>query len=212
MIIPDSFHHFVSPSAVTSGFAGIYFERALKTGKHSMWMRNLESAFFSIIFGYIAVFSKDYSKISSDGFFQNYDKYTVSTIFLQAVGGMIIVAVVNYTDNIIKCFANACSIVTSAVASYLILQDFVPTWLFVLGSCLVIVSVFIYSGKEDKIGGLICFNGGMGGVELDVKYANLIKEKVSDSYEQRRESLKMGGNKGTSSHVASGYKDAYYIA
>jgi UDP-sugar transporter A1/2/3 len=194
-------------SAVTSGFAGIYFERALKTGRHTMWMRNLESAFFSIIFGYIACI-KDSQKISEHGFFQNYDKFTVSTIMLQAIGGMIIVAVVNYTDNIIKCFANACSIVTSAVASYLILQDFVPTWLFVVGACLVIISVFVYSSKEDRISGILCF-AGVSGVELDVKYANLLKEKVSDRYEERRASIKQGGK---NVKLASGYKDAYSIA
>lgn len=194
-------------SAVTSGFAGIYFERALKTGRHTMWMRNLESAFFSIIFGYIACI-KDSQQISKHGFFQNYDRYTVSTIMLQAFGGMIIVAVVNYTDNIIKCFANACSIVTSAIASYLILQDFVPTWLFVIGACLVIISVFVYSSKEDRIGELLCFTG-VSGVELDVKYANLMKEKVSDRYEERRASMKQGVK---NVPLASGYKDAYSIA
>lgn len=121
---------------------------------------------------------------------------------------MIIVAVVNYTDNIIKCFANACSIVTSAIASYLILQDFVPTWLFVIGACLVIVSVFIYSAKEDKISSVLCFSA-VSGVDLDVKYANLLKEKVADGYEERRASFKSGVK---TAPVASGYKDAYYIA
>ena len=43
-------------SAVTSGFGGIYFERLMKNGKHSMWMRNCESAFFSIIFGFVDKF------------------------------------------------------------------------------------------------------------------------------------------------------------
>ena len=137
-------------AAVTSGFAGIYFERVMKGGSHSMWFRNLESAVFSIFFGLFACY-KDLQKINEhpDGFFQNYDNYTWAVIFLQATGGMIIVAVVNYTDNIIKCFANACSILTSALASYFILNDFKPTGLFLMGALVVCFSVFLYtSGKE----------------------------------------------------------------
>jgi len=137
-------------AATTSGFAGIYFERVMKSGKHTMWMRNLESAAFSIIFGLIAVYFKDYEQIKKEGFFQNYDEYTVIVILLQAFGGMIIVAVVNYTDNIIKCFANACSIITSAIASYFILHDFEPSILFTFGAIIVCFSVFLYSIKEIK--------------------------------------------------------------
>lgn len=188
-------------SAITSGFAGIYFERALKNGSHTMWMRNLESAFFSIIFGYMAAYGKDAAAISAGGFFQNYDRFTVATIFLQAVGGMIIVAVVAYTDNIIKCFANACSIITSAIASYLILQDFVPTWLFVFGASLVIISVFFYSSQEEFIT-LPCI--GQSGKDLDLKYAQLVKEKAAEQYWNK-------DNQDTTRKAAS-YKNSAFIA
>lgn len=96
------------------------------------------------------MYLKDKEAISKQGFFQNYDNFTISVILLQAFGGMIIVAVVNYTDNIIKCFANACSILTSALASYFLLNDFKPTSLFVCGAVLVVTSVFLYSTKKNE--------------------------------------------------------------
>merc|ERR1712066_59683 len=74
-------------AAITSGFAGIYFERVMKNGTHSMWFRNLESAVFSIIFGLITCY-KDRAFILENGFFGNYDIYTWAVMFLQATGGM----------------------------------------------------------------------------------------------------------------------------
>ena len=161
-------------AACTSGFAGIYFERVMKGGSHSMWFRNLESAVYSIIFGIFTCY-KDIEKIENhpDGFFQNYDKFTWAVIFLQAIGGMIIVAVVNYTDNIIKCFANACSILTSALASYFILGDFHPTVLFMVGALVVCFSVFLYTSQKEYV----CASADRNGDLLPRYY---YKEKKSD--------------------------------
>lgn len=43
--------------------------------------------------------------------------------YVQAAGGLIIANVIKYTDNIIKSFAAAISIVLSAVCSYYLLHD-----------------------------------------------------------------------------------------
>lgn len=42
---------------------------------------------------------------------------------MQAAGGLIIANVIKYTDNIIKAFAAAISIVLSAICSYYLLHD-----------------------------------------------------------------------------------------
>lgn len=47
--------------------------------------------------------------------------------FLQALGGLVIAAVIKYADNILKGFATSLSIIMSTLISYLFLQDFVPT-------------------------------------------------------------------------------------
>lgn len=46
----------------------------------------------------------------------------------QAVGGLIVAAVMKYADNILKGFATSLSIVLSSFVSYFFLSDFHPTW------------------------------------------------------------------------------------
>lgn len=46
---------------------------------------------------------------------------------LQALGGLVIAAVIKYADNILKGFATSLSIILSTLISYFWLQDFVPT-------------------------------------------------------------------------------------
>ena len=63
-------------------------------------------------------------------------------------------AVIKYADNIMKGFATAISIVVSSLASYLLLNDFNPTVLFLIGAGMVIVSTVLYSlpvAKQQKV-------------------------------------------------------------
>lgn len=48
-------------------------------------------------------------------------------LFLQALGGLVIAAVIKYADNILKGFATSLSIILSTLISYFWLQDFDPT-------------------------------------------------------------------------------------
>ena len=45
----------------------------------------------------------------------------------QALGGLVIAAVIKYADNILKGFATSLSIILSTLISYFLLQDFDPT-------------------------------------------------------------------------------------
>lgn len=45
----------------------------------------------------------------------------------QALGGLVIAAVIKYADNILKGFATSLSIILSTLISYFWLQDFEPT-------------------------------------------------------------------------------------
>jgi UDP-sugar transporter A1/2/3 len=55
-----------------------------------------------------------------------------------------------YADNILKTFANALSILQTAVLSSLILHDFVFTGYFFIGSILVIFATYLYSAPPPK--------------------------------------------------------------
>lgn len=54
-------------------------------------------------------------------------------------------AVIKYADNIMKGFATSISIVVSSLASYLLLNDFNPTALFLVGAGMVIAATVLYS-------------------------------------------------------------------
>ena len=47
-------------------------------------------------------------------------------LFPQALGGLVIAAVIKYADNILKGFATSLSIILSSIVSYFLLQDFSP--------------------------------------------------------------------------------------
>ncbi|XP_071511997.1 UDP-N-acetylglucosamine transporter-like [Diadema antillarum] len=134
----------VLAACFSSGFAGVYFEKILKGTKQSIWLRNIQLAFFGILFGLGGVIGKDGDKVRENGFLQGYSAVTWVVVILQAFGGLVIAAVIKYADNILKGFATSLSIILSTVISYYLLHDFTPTSFFFLGAALVISATFLY--------------------------------------------------------------------
>uniref|UniRef100_A0A4W3GIF7 Major facilitator superfamily domain containing 14A n=1 Tax=Callorhinchus milii TaxID=7868 RepID=A0A4W3GIF7_CALMI len=111
----------------SSGFAGVYFEKILKGSKQSVWIRNIQLGLFGSIFGMMGVYVYDGERVKEDGIFQGYNNLTWIVVLLQALGGLVIAAVIKYADNILKGFATSVSIILSTLISYFWLQDFMPT-------------------------------------------------------------------------------------
>merc|ERR1712176_1361144 len=124
--------------------AGVYLEKILKQSSASIWLRNIQLGTFGAIMGFIGCLGKDYIKIQEAGFVQGYNSLVWTVILLQAVGGLVVAAVLKYADNILKCFGNALSIVLSCMLSALLLKEFEPDSLFVLGTLLVLVATTLY--------------------------------------------------------------------
>ena len=134
----------VIASCMMSGFAGIYFEKIVKSSQQSLWERNFQLSFFSILFGVLTLFVFNYDAvINGDGFFQGYDWIVWIVVLLQSIGGLAVAAVVKYADNILKCFATSSAIIISCIAS-MYFFDFQLSWQFVTGASLVISSVYMY--------------------------------------------------------------------
>ncbi|XP_074175158.1 UDP-N-acetylglucosamine transporter isoform X3 [Rhinolophus sinicus] len=142
----------VLTACFSSGFAGVYFEKILKETKQSVWIRNIQLGSFGSIFGLMGVYIYDGELVSKNGFFQGYNRLTWIVVVLQALGGLVIAAVIKYADNILKGFATSLSIILSTLISYFWLQDFVPTSVFFLGAILVIAATFLY-GYDPKPAG-----------------------------------------------------------
>lgn len=135
----------VLSACVTSGLAGVYLEKLLKQTDASVWLRNIQLALFGSLSAFVGCFLTDGPKIQQDGFMQGYTGLVWGVIFLQAVGGLVVAAVLKYADNILKCFGNAVSIVLSCCLSSVLLQEFTPDLLFVIGTVLVLTATSMYS-------------------------------------------------------------------
>ncbi|KAG7523759.1 hypothetical protein JOB18_002819 [Solea senegalensis] len=135
----------VLTACVSSGFAGVYFEKILKETKQSVWVRNIQLGVFGFIFALAGMIIYDGEQVQESGIFQGYNTLTCIVVVLQALGGLIIAVVIKYADNILKGFATSMSIIASAVISYFLLEDFNPTGAFFSGAVLVIVATFLYS-------------------------------------------------------------------
>jgi len=135
----------VLSACMTSGLAGVWLEKILKQTDASIWLRNIQLAAFGAVLGLLGAFVQDGAKIQAHGFMQGYSRLVWAVILLQAVGGLVVAAVLKYADNILKCFGNACSIVLSCLLSAVLLHEFEPDFLFVVGTLLVILATTLYS-------------------------------------------------------------------
>ncbi|XP_043925086.1 CMP-sialic acid transporter isoform X1 [Protopterus annectens] len=133
----------VSIAVLCSGFAGVYFEKVLKSSNTSLWVRNIQMYLSGIVVTLAGVFLSDAAGIMEKGFFHGYTLYVWLVIFLGSVGGLYTSVVVKYTDNIMKGFSAAAAIILSTVASVL-LFGLQITVTFVLGTALVCISIYMY--------------------------------------------------------------------
>ncbi|NP_001089850.2 uncharacterized protein LOC734916 [Xenopus laevis] len=134
----------VAISCLSSGFAGVYFERILKGSSASVWLRNVQLGIFGTALGLLAMWQQDGAAVAERGFFHGYTPLVWCVIFNQAFGGLLVAVVVKYADNILKGFATSLSIVVSTAAS-VHLFGFHVDIPFAVGAGLVIGAVYLYS-------------------------------------------------------------------
>lgn len=136
-------------SCLSSGFAGVYFEKMLKGSDASVWLRNVQLGIFGSITALIGMMLTDGRAIINKGFFFAYTPLVVVVISQQAVGGLIVALVVRYADNILKGFATSLSIILSCIAS-VFLFDYLITFKFTVGAVFVIAAIYLYGRPDPK--------------------------------------------------------------
>lgn len=127
-----------------SGFAGVYFEKILKSTPQSIYVRNIQLGAVGMVLGLGAVYVTDGKKVAAHGFFFGYDIAVWVVIVIHAFGGIVVAVVVKYADNILKGFAASAAIIISCIVSMYVF-DFELSVLFVAGASLVIISTYMYS-------------------------------------------------------------------
>ncbi len=143
----------VAVACVLSGIAGVYFEMVLKrcsSSTSSLWLRNIQLSVASLAIALFGTLTWDWSAIRNHGgFFQGYDLLVVTTILLQACGGLIVAVVIKYADNVAKGFATSLSVIVSTVFSFFFF-DLVVNPQFLEGATLVLIATYLYSVPDTE--------------------------------------------------------------
>ncbi|KAI1342970.1 nucleotide-sugar transporter [Xylariaceae sp. FL0016] len=138
--------------AALSGLTGVYFEKVLKNPETSVsvWIRNIQLSFYSLFPAlFVGIVFKDGEDIAKHGFFDGYNWIVWTLIILQSFGGVLASLCINYADNIAKNFATSVSIIISFLFSVWFF-NFKVTLTFLIGTVLVLTSLFLYTGPDRK--------------------------------------------------------------
>jgi len=128
-----------------SGFVSIYFEKVLKskTETYSVWDRNFQLAFWSIII-YTPIMLYDNPRRP----FQGWTAMAGVCAFVGGVGGVLVALSIKYADSIMKTIATTGAIVFTTILNAAFLDG--PFTLPIMaGAVIVMVSVCNYNDKGD---------------------------------------------------------------
>lgn len=129
-------------ASMLSAFAGVYFESVLKIGissepllykrsqtisvTPSLWMRNIQLSFFSILVAYLQMLGRDKTAL-----FHGFSPAVWCQIVLFAGGGLLVAAVIKHSDNVMKSLATGLSVlITTAGSMILYNTPLTPTFSF----------------------------------------------------------------------------------
>jgi solute carrier family 35 (UDP-sugar transporter), member A1/2/3 len=146
----------VSIACLSSALAGVYFEMVLKKAPQdatkqapaSLWMRNIQLSFFSIVIAAAQGLFKSASTGGGDPiakpYLHGFTFWTWCLVLLQAGGGLLVAAVIKYADNVLKGLATGVSVVVATTFSIV----FFGTPLsgqFATGAAMILASVYYFS-------------------------------------------------------------------
>lgn len=138
----------VIAACFTSGLAGVYFEKVLKTSDANLWARHIQLSGWSILPAALPVLL-EMARHGLVAPFLYLGMSAWATVVLQVTGGLAVAMVIKHADNILKGFAVSFSIVLSfgfSVAFF----NFPFTLPFAAGVTLVILSTLSYSRGSNK--------------------------------------------------------------
>jgi solute carrier family 35 (UDP-sugar transporter), member A1/2/3 len=133
-------------SSGISGFASVYMERLLKArdGDFTLFEQNIQLGLFSLPLASLAGLLQGFKLYKTTGFFHGFDVVIYSVIFLQAVGGLIVAAVVKFASSIMKCYAISASICLVAIVSCSLGIETMSSNALA-GICLTVTSVHLFT-------------------------------------------------------------------
>lgn len=143
----------VTISCFSSAFAGVYFEKVLKRpgtepDPPSLWMRNVQLAFFSVLIA-IGQFCYQQYQVEGDSskpFMHGFTTWVWLLVLVQAGGGLLVAAIIKYADNVLKGLATGVAVVVSTICSMIVFHT--PLTLqFSAGAFVILTSVFLFTNN-----------------------------------------------------------------
>jgi UDP-sugar transporter A1/2/3 len=140
----------VSGVCISSGFASVYFEWIVKKGSsgtissgkwYDIWIQNFQLSLLTVIPASIPIFMNKADMMNP---LRGFNMLVWFVVCLQSAGGLLVALVIKYADNILKNFATGIAIISSLVVSSIFL-GFKVTPVFIIGTCIVILSVYFYT-------------------------------------------------------------------
>lgn len=136
-------------AAAVSSFAGVYFEKILKGVKISLWARNLQLAFFSLVLAVLPLFLSE-GRSNIQNIFHGFTPMTWLCISMNAGGGLLVGCVIKYADAVTKDVAIGASILLSSLMS-IYLFNFEMHFVFAIGGILVVIGVMLYGSNVESL-------------------------------------------------------------
>jgi UDP-sugar transporter A1/2/3 len=161
----------VTVACVSSALAGVYFEKVIKTAGSekqkpvSVWMRNIQLAFFTICTAFAqglwtSMFHPHYGADAANNaatavaaaaaaavpnsYFHGFTGWVWLLVALQAGGGLLVAAVIKYADNVLKGLATGVSVCFATLVST-ILFGTPLSGQFTVGATAILISVYFFS-------------------------------------------------------------------
>ena len=140
-----------------SGFAGVMTQILLKNKDKSdetkqlnlsIWDRNIQFAFWSVLFGICSLFM-DTSWMYNGGLFKGWTFLTILLVIIWTAGGLLVALTIKYTNVIIKGFASAISLILICINGWLLLSDYLDI-IFIIGALVTIIATFNYNEQQHQ--------------------------------------------------------------
>ena len=141
----------VTISCLSSALAGVYFEKVVKTASGekqrpvSVWMRNIQLAFFTICLALVqSIFKGDFTSADSKSYLHGFTFWVWVLVLLQSAGGLLVAAIIKYADNVLKGLATGVSVCFATGVSTVLFGTPLKQQ-FVLGAGMILGSVYVFS-------------------------------------------------------------------
>jgi UDP-sugar transporter A1/2/3 len=119
---------------------------ATKHPPASLWMRNIQLSFFSIVIAVVQGMMKSTSSSTTQSYFHGFNVWVWILVVLQAGGGLLVAAVIKYADNVLKGLATGVSVVFATVLSMILFGTPLSNQ-FIFGATMILAAVYYFSNQ-----------------------------------------------------------------